>query len=70
MEIEYVTEEPAIYDPNYIIFKRIFETFKVRNVFPKLQKYCFLKLKCKTLFDMRTYKVGLCDMMIYFGWMK
>lgn len=31
MEIEYVTEEPEIYDPNFIFFKRIFEAFKVRK---------------------------------------
>uniref|UniRef100_A0A672LB81 Splicing factor 3B subunit 2-like n=1 Tax=Sinocyclocheilus grahami TaxID=75366 RepID=A0A672LB81_SINGR len=31
VEIEYVTEEPAIYDPSYIIFKRIFETFKLTD---------------------------------------
>ncbi|XP_016112502.1 splicing factor 3B subunit 2-like [Sinocyclocheilus grahami] len=31
VEIEYVTEEPAVYDPNYIIFKRIFETFKLTD---------------------------------------
>ncbi|KTF93481.1 hypothetical protein cypCar_00038137, partial [Cyprinus carpio] len=31
VEIEYVTEEPAIYDPNYIIFKRIFDTFKLTD---------------------------------------
>lgn len=30
VEIEYVTEEPDIYDPNFIFFKRIFESFKVR----------------------------------------
>lgn len=29
VEIEYITEEPEIYDPNYIFFKRIFEAFKV-----------------------------------------
>lgn len=29
VEIDYVTEEPEIYDPNYIFFKRIFEAFKV-----------------------------------------
>lgn len=29
VEIEYVTEEPEIYDPNFIFFKRIFEAFKV-----------------------------------------
>lgn len=29
VEIEYVTDEPEIYDPNYIFFKRIFEAFKV-----------------------------------------
>lgn len=46
MEIEYVTEEPEIYDPNFIFFKRIFEAFKVRwslglsGVFPSL--FCFL----------------------------
>lgn len=32
VEIEYVTEEPEIYDPNFIFFKRIFEAFKVRLV--------------------------------------
>uniref|UniRef100_A0AAY4A4V1 SAP domain-containing protein n=1 Tax=Denticeps clupeoides TaxID=299321 RepID=A0AAY4A4V1_9TELE len=31
VEIEYVTEEPEIYDPNFIIFKRIFETFKLTD---------------------------------------
>lgn len=31
MEIEYVTEEPEIYDPNFIFFKRIFEAFKVKQ---------------------------------------
>ncbi|XP_013930696.1 PREDICTED: splicing factor 3B subunit 2-like, partial [Thamnophis sirtalis] len=31
VEIEYVTEEPEIYDPNFIFFKRIFEAFKVRS---------------------------------------
>lgn len=31
VEIEYVTEEPEIYDPNFIFFKRIFEAFKVTN---------------------------------------
>jgi len=31
VEIEYVTEEPQIYDPNFIFFKRIFEAFKVRR---------------------------------------
>jgi hypothetical protein len=30
VEIEYITEEPEIYDPNFIFFKRIFEAFKVR----------------------------------------
>lgn len=29
VEIEYITEEPEIYDPNFIFFKRIFEAFKV-----------------------------------------
>lgn len=29
VEIEYVTEEPEIYDPNFIFFKRIFEAFRV-----------------------------------------
>lgn len=33
VEIEYVTEEPEIYDPNFIFFKRIFEAFKVTSVF-------------------------------------
>ena len=32
VEIEYITEEPEIYDPNYIFFKRIFDAFKVRNI--------------------------------------
>ncbi|XP_060776055.1 splicing factor 3B subunit 2-like [Neoarius graeffei] len=31
VEIEYVTEEPESYDPNYIFFKRIFEAFKLTN---------------------------------------
>ncbi|KAJ8007532.1 hypothetical protein DPEC_G00095000 [Dallia pectoralis] len=31
VEIEYVTEEPEIYNPNYIFFKRIFETFKLTD---------------------------------------
>lgn len=30
VEIEYVTEEPEIYEPNFIFFKRIFEAFKVQ----------------------------------------
>ncbi|KAJ8265991.1 hypothetical protein GJAV_G00123880 [Gymnothorax javanicus] len=30
-EIEYVTEEPDIYDPNFIFFKRIFEAFKLTD---------------------------------------
>lgn len=34
VEIEYVTEEPEIYDPNYIFFKRIFEAFKVSVLRP------------------------------------
>ncbi|XP_041341777.1 splicing factor 3B subunit 2-like [Pyrgilauda ruficollis] len=29
VEIEYVSEEPEIYDPNFVFFKRIFEAFKV-----------------------------------------
>lgn len=32
VEIEYVTEEPEIYEPNFIFFKRIFEAFKVQRV--------------------------------------
>uniref|UniRef100_A0A3Q1CBT1 PSP proline-rich domain-containing protein n=1 Tax=Amphiprion ocellaris TaxID=80972 RepID=A0A3Q1CBT1_AMPOC len=31
VEIEYVTDEPEIYDPNYIFFKRIFEAFKLTD---------------------------------------
>uniref|UniRef100_A0A8C5F7G2 Splicing factor 3b, subunit 2 n=1 Tax=Gadus morhua TaxID=8049 RepID=A0A8C5F7G2_GADMO len=31
VEIEYVTEEPQIYDPNFIFFKRIFEAFKLTD---------------------------------------
>ncbi|XP_019711553.1 splicing factor 3B subunit 2 isoform X1 [Hippocampus comes] len=31
VEIEYVTEEPDIYDSSYIIFKRIFEAFKLTD---------------------------------------
>uniref|UniRef100_A0A4W4FWC7 SAP domain-containing protein n=1 Tax=Electrophorus electricus TaxID=8005 RepID=A0A4W4FWC7_ELEEL len=31
IEIEYVTEEPEIYDPNFIFFKRIFEAFKLTD---------------------------------------
>lgn len=33
VEIEYVTEEPDIYDPNFIFFKRIFQAFKVTYLF-------------------------------------
>lgn len=29
VDIEYVTEEPEIYDPNFVFFKRIFDAFKV-----------------------------------------
>lgn len=38
MEIEYVTEEPEIYDPNYIFFKRIFEAFKVTTLLTGLSE--------------------------------
>ncbi|XP_058871887.1 splicing factor 3B subunit 2-like isoform X2 [Acipenser ruthenus] len=31
VEIEYVTEEPQILDPNFIFFKRIFEAFKLTD---------------------------------------
>ncbi|NWV55710.1 SF3B2 factor, partial [Daphoenositta chrysoptera] len=31
VEIEYVTEEPDIYHPNFVVFKRIFEAFKLTN---------------------------------------
>uniref|UniRef100_A0A673B7Q2 SAP domain-containing protein n=1 Tax=Sphaeramia orbicularis TaxID=375764 RepID=A0A673B7Q2_9TELE len=31
VEIEYITEEPEIYDPNFIFFKRIFEAFKLTD---------------------------------------
>ncbi|CAH2324820.1 splicing factor 3B subunit 2 [Pelobates cultripes] len=31
IEIEYVTEEPDIYDPNFIFFKRIFQAFKLTD---------------------------------------
>ncbi|XP_052005534.1 splicing factor 3B subunit 2-like isoform X2 [Xyrauchen texanus] len=31
VEIEYVTAEPEIYDPNFIFFKRIFEAFKLTD---------------------------------------
>ncbi|XP_053908546.1 splicing factor 3B subunit 2 [Cuculus canorus] len=31
VEVEYVTEEPEIYDPNFIFFKRIFEVFKLTD---------------------------------------
>ncbi|KAM6959947.1 splicing factor 3B subunit 2 [Tautogolabrus adspersus] len=31
VEIEYITEDPEIYDPNYIFFKRIFEAFKLTD---------------------------------------
>ncbi|XP_008177851.1 splicing factor 3B subunit 2 isoform X1 [Trachemys scripta elegans] len=31
VEIEYVTEEPEIYDPNFIFFKRIFDAFKLTD---------------------------------------
>uniref|UniRef100_F7FTV1 Splicing factor 3b subunit 2 n=1 Tax=Ornithorhynchus anatinus TaxID=9258 RepID=F7FTV1_ORNAN len=31
VEIEYVTEEPEIYEPNFVFFKRIFEAFKLTD---------------------------------------
>ncbi|XP_030921570.1 splicing factor 3B subunit 2, partial [Geospiza fortis] len=31
VEIEYVSEEPEIYDPNFVFFKRIFEAFKLKE---------------------------------------
>ncbi|XP_053908439.1 splicing factor 3B subunit 2-like [Cuculus canorus] len=31
VEVEYVTEEPEIYDPNFVFFKRIFEVFKLTD---------------------------------------
>ncbi|KAM9302208.1 splicing factor 3B subunit 2 [Gastrophryne carolinensis] len=31
VEIEYVTEEPDIYDPSFIFFKRIFQAFKLTD---------------------------------------
>ncbi|XP_074861788.1 splicing factor 3B subunit 2 isoform X4 [Carettochelys insculpta] len=31
VEIEYVTEEPEIYDPNFVFFKRIFDAFKLTD---------------------------------------
>uniref|UniRef100_A0A8B9PTV2 Splicing factor 3b subunit 2 n=1 Tax=Apteryx owenii TaxID=8824 RepID=A0A8B9PTV2_APTOW len=31
VEIEYITEEPEIYDPNFIFFKRIFDAFKLTD---------------------------------------
>uniref|UniRef100_A0A8D0GQ09 Splicing factor 3b subunit 2 n=1 Tax=Sphenodon punctatus TaxID=8508 RepID=A0A8D0GQ09_SPHPU len=31
VEIEYVAEEPEIYDPNFIFFKRIFDAFKLTD---------------------------------------
>lgn len=42
VEIEYVTEEPAIYDPNFIFFKRIFEAFKVRSFRLNRNSRCFI----------------------------
>lgn len=32
VEIEYVTEEPEIHEPNFIFFRKIFEAFKVEGV--------------------------------------
>ncbi|KAM3857362.1 splicing factor 3B subunit 2 [Diretmus argenteus] len=31
VEIEYITDEPEIFDPNFIFFKRIFEAFKLTD---------------------------------------
>lgn len=45
VEIEYVTEEPEIYDPNYIFFKRIFEAFKVSGAHPAESQECILMRK-------------------------
>ncbi|EHB01108.1 Splicing factor 3B subunit 2 [Heterocephalus glaber] len=36
--IEYVTEEPEIYEPNFIFFKRIFEAFKLTDVKKEKEK--------------------------------
>lgn len=36
VEIEYVTEEPEIHEPNFIFFRKIFEAFKVEGVGPGL----------------------------------
>uniref|UniRef100_A0A7N4V838 PSP proline-rich domain-containing protein n=1 Tax=Sarcophilus harrisii TaxID=9305 RepID=A0A7N4V838_SARHA len=35
MEIEYVTEEPEIHEPDFIFLKRIFEVFKLTNTVKK-----------------------------------
>lgn len=44
VEIEYVTEDPEIYDPNFIFFKRIFEAFKVTDSATKKQDTIKLSL--------------------------
>lgn len=49
VEIEYVTEEPEIYDPNYIFFKRIFEAFKVSVLRPAESKERVLMLNVNSL---------------------
>lgn len=54
VEIEYVTEEPEIYDPNFIFFKRIFEAFKVSvhhaeelTLKPTFQRTCRSSPRCQ-----------------------
>lgn len=42
VEIEYVTEEPEIYDPNFIFFKRIFEAFKVTQRTTRENMFCLV----------------------------
>uniref|UniRef100_A0A3P8PY14 SAP domain-containing protein n=1 Tax=Astatotilapia calliptera TaxID=8154 RepID=A0A3P8PY14_ASTCA len=60
VEIEYVTEEPEIYDPNYIFFKRIFEAFKVttadieiRPDVPKLSKKKLRRMNRLTVAELK-----------------
>lgn len=57
VEIEYITEEPEIYDPNYIFFKRIFEAFKVTTE-PRFFYFSFAVM---------TSEDYLCCFQVYYG---
>lgn len=60
MEIEYVTEEPEIYDPNYIFFKRIFEAFKVTTLLTGLSELNIRIYYSSPFLAVMTMFCGIC----------